>query len=233
MPPVNIHEIEYLKIFVTLLVLLYASILDYKYREIDNKSWLSLVALGFIFNIYEFFISGSYEILKFLIISSVSGLLVAYVLYYTGAMGGGDGKIFMGIAAMFPLFPFATFSLFPLFFLSVFANSVFLSAFLPLIFFIKNIPNIKGVKSLKEVVLLFIGYKREEKDVKEFEAVIARDDKINIFQNANLMELGTTGKSTKEVWVTPALPFIIPITLGFILSLVYGDIVTWIVLRVM
>jgi len=230
---IKLIEIEYLKIIVTLFVLFYASVLDYKYREIDNRSWLSLVVAGFILNIVESFIAGSTDILKFLVVSFIFGLIVAYALYYTGAMGGGDGKIFMGIAAMFPFFPFKTLSVFPLFFLSVFANSVFLSALLPLFFFIMNIPRIGEVKSLKHIVLLFIGYKRKERDVREFEAVIGKGDELNLFQNANLMELGKRGESDDEVWVTPAMPFIIPITLGFILSVVYGDIATLIILQVM
>ena len=30
----------------------------------------------------------------------------------------------------------------------------------------------------------------------------------------------------KDIWVTPGLPFMIPITLGFYVSIFYGDLIT-------
>ncbi len=222
-------EIVRIKILITLMILIYASILDWKYREIDDKSWISLLAAGVILNFIEFLLTGDGRIIIYLIISVATAYAVAYVLYYTGAMGGGDGKIFLGIAAMFPLYPSSTFTVFPLFFLSVFANSVFICSVIPLFFFIKNLKNIREIKDLRHAVLLFISYRKKERDVKPFEAVVAKGGEIRIFQNANTMELGSRSKSDELVWVTPAIPFIIPITLGFLLSLVYGDLTTLLV----
>jgi archaeal preflagellin peptidase FlaK len=37
------------------------------------------------------------------------------------------------------------------------------------------------------------------------------------------------GKVREKVWVTPKIPFLIPITLGFIVAVVWGDILTRII----
>lgn len=226
-------EIVLIKILITLMILLYASILDWKYREIDDKSWISLLAAGITLNLVEFFLTRNIKIIIFLLISLVAAYAVAYVLYYTGAMGGGDGKIFLGIAAMFPLYPAPTFTVFPLFFLSVFANSVFICSVIPFFLIMRNLGNIREIKNLKQVVLLFTAYRKRERDIKPFEAVVAKGDEIRLFQNANTMELGRREESDELVWVTPAIPFIIPITLGFVLSLVYGDLTTLLVVEVL
>lgn len=44
-----------------------------------------------------------------------------------------------------------------------------------------------------------------------------------------ILNAARRGKLPKEVWVTPGLPFLIFITAGFIIALIYGDIV-WIIL---
>jgi preflagellin peptidase FlaK len=38
--------------------------------------------------------------------------------------------------------------------------------------------------------------------------------------------LSEKGIINDEVWVTPGLPFMIPITLGFFVTVVYGDMIT-------
>jgi preflagellin peptidase FlaK len=41
-----------------------------------------------------------------------------------------------------------------------------------------------------------------------------------------LRALSEKGLIKDEVWVTPGLPFMIPITLGFFLAVLYGDMIT-------
>jgi preflagellin peptidase FlaK len=42
---------------------------------------------------------------------------------------------------------------------------------------------------------------------------------------AGLNELETSGLIGNKVWVTPGLPFMIPITAGFYVAVVYGDLI--------
>ncbi len=225
------QELTALKITLALLILAYASLLDWRYREIDDKSWVSMVALGAAFTAYDYLAVKNLALLKFFALSLLASTLLALALYYTGLMGGGDGKILIGIAAMFPLFPSVTLSVFPLFVLSTFANAIFLSASLPLFFFLRNVKHLRSLRSKGEFAALFLGYKRHANEIKSYEIAMEENGRFKIFVNANKVELGRKPETEGEVWVTPALPFVIPITLGFILSLAYGDILSYIIVR--
>ncbi len=41
-----------------------------------------------------------------------------------------------------------------------------------------------------------------------------------------LEQLASSGLIGKRVWVTPGLPFMIPITAGFVSAVVYGDLIS-------
>ena len=171
-------------------------------------------------------------LMKTYFFSIAIAFILAVFLYYSGLMGGGDGKILIGIASMFPYFPYETFSIFPLFVLSVFSNAIVVSLIIPLIFFFYNLR--RGVKptNLKEFCMLFLGYKKKIKYMREFEVIM---DKIFIRAKDIDMYLDSKGKEKvtgdDEVWVTPALPFVIPITIGFLISLKYGDLISFIVVK--
>jgi preflagellin peptidase FlaK len=45
----------------------------------------------------------------------------------------------------------------------------------------------------------------------------------------NLMKWKSEGKIPEKVWITPKIPFLIPITLGLVVAVVYGDILMQIV----
>lgn len=221
-----------IKIIIALVILIYASLLDWKYREIDDKSWLSMFFLGIIFLFHDYFKFKSLNLIKIYFFSIAIAFILAVFLYYSGLMGGGDGKILIGIASMFPYFPYKTFSIFPLFVLSVFSNAIVVSLVIPLIFFFYNLR--RGIKpnNLKEFFMLFLGYKKKIKDMREFEVIM---DKIFIRAKDIDMYLDFKGKEKvtgdEEVWATPALPFVIPITIGFLISLKYGDLISFIVVK--
>jgi preflagellin peptidase FlaK len=46
---------------------------------------------------------------------------------------------------------------------------------------------------------------------------------------SSLMKWKREGKIGERVWITPKLPFLIPITLGFLTAVVYGDILMQII----
>lgn len=217
------------KLFLSFLLLIYASIQDWKYREIDNKIPLSMVSLGIVFLIYDFIDIESLYVIKMFSISIGISFLLVTGLYYAGLMGGGDGKILIGIAALIPVLPYPTYSLFPIFSLSVLTNAIFISALLPLAFFLYNIRYLKEVSSLRSFLVLFLGYKKMAKDIANYEVVIGNGNKYSLFIHAKKAKLGEPIKGSKKVWVTPALPFAIFITAGFMVSAVYGDLISYII----
>ena len=217
-----------LRILLCLGILVYASALDWKYREINDRSWVTPLILGLIFLIHDCLVNevGRMFIIRMYFISLGVAIVLALFLYYTGLMGGGDGKMLIGIASMFPYFPTKVFSIFPLFVLSVFSNSVVISSFIPLSFFIYNLKKKVKPSNAREFFMMFLGYKRKSSEIGQFEVVM---DKI--LMKASDIEFGKREVEGGEVWVTPALPFLIPITLGFVVSLLFGDIISIVVVK--
>lgn len=203
----------------SLLLLFYASFLDLKHREIESKVWQSMVALGVLFLLIDVYSVKNPKIfISFVLILGIA-VIFSVSLHYLGLIGGGDAKILIGLAAVFPFLPRGNFIL-PAFFLSVFTNAIFLALLIPAGFFAANLKHLGSVRSPKELFRLFIARKKDAKDVGEFEAVLNGG---RFFINTKNVEFGSGGRSG-EVWVTPAVPFVILLTAGFIISAVYGDV---------
>lgn len=205
------------------LILAYASFLDLKHRKIDDKSWIALVLLGLLFLAGDYTRVGSGVILPFAFSTGFT-LAVVAVLYYFGIMGSGDCKILLGISALVPL-P-VHFSIFPIFSLGVFTNAIILSLAIPFLFFIYNLRRLKDVKSLRDFFVLFLGYKKKGSEITPFEVALETDSGIKIFLNIKNLELGEKLPTDREVWVSPAIPFVVLITAGFLISALAGDFIS-------
>ncbi len=209
-----------LRAITSLLILSIASYMDVKHREIDRRIWLLMTALGGLFLLLDITSIGNIRLFAlFLFILSLA-VLFSVSLHYLGLIGGGDAKMLIGLGAMYPYLPSGSFLL-PAFFLSVFTNAVVIALVIPLLFFLMNLKLLREVKSIKEFIRLFVGYKKSSKDVGSFEAVLEENQ---LFVNTKTVELGKIS-SEGEVWVTPAFPFVVFITAGFLISILYGDLI--------
>ncbi|NOZ82474.1 MAG: hypothetical protein GXN98_01455, partial [Euryarchaeota archaeon] len=122
-------------------------------------------------------------------------------------------------------------TLFPVFALSVFVNAVAMTLLLPLLFFLINLRHLPRVRSLSELYALFLGYRRKASEIRHYEAVYGNGKSFRFLLTTDA-ELGKAS-GEGEVWVSPAVPFVIPITAGVLLSAVYGDIVSMVILHLM
>ncbi len=211
-----------LRIFSTLPFLVYASFLDLKYREIDSRIWKSMVVLGVVFLIIDAIDSKNPRIFLLLLIVLAIAAAFSVSFHYLGMMGGGDAKLLIGLGAMFPYLPSGDFLL-PVFFLSIFSNGILISIIIPIGFFAINLGNLPRVRSPRDFLRLFMAYKKDSKNLGRFETVL---DEGQIFINVKDVELGKTVHKG-EVWVSPAIPFVVLITLGFMISVLYGDLLVF------
>jgi len=209
-----------LRITATLVLLVYASILDLQSREINRFAWQSMAGLGIILLAIDLAASKSLSLL--VSASIILGIAIAFAVTvnYLGLMGGGDAKLLIGLGAMFPTLPHGTYLL-PAFFLTVFSNAIIASLLVPITFFLRNLGELRSVRSPRDFLRLFIAYQKDSKDLGRFETVL-EDGQLYI--NAREVELGET-ESEGIVWATPALPFVVFLTLGFIISVLYGDLI--------
>ncbi|HDY74479.1 MAG TPA: hypothetical protein ENH51_05155 [Euryarchaeota archaeon] len=212
-----------LRITATLVLLIYASVLDLRSREINRLAWQSMTGLGLILLIVDLAASKSLALLITAAIILGIAVVFAVSIHYLGLMGGGDAKLLIGLGAMFPTLPPGTYVL-PAFFLTVFSNAIIVSLLVPIAFFLRNLGELRGVRSARDFLRLFIAYQKDSKDLGRFETVL---DEGQLFINAREVELGET-EDTGRIWATPALPFVVFLTLGFIISVLHGDLIAFI-----
>ncbi len=216
--------LEILKVLVTLLILLKASVEDLKTRMIDDRLWIAMLLVAIPLDVLEYFVKPFNLIFALIQFSIIFAF--ANVMYYLLRFGGADCKAIICLSVMFPTYPV----LFPwvvkgvIFTLSVLINSVIFAPLIALYFFLRNA--VKGNFSK----LMFVGYKVSIDKIPKFHNLLqfVRDGKLVYsfsgveIDKKSIEELKELG--IKEVWVTPALPFIVFITFGFVLAVVFGDI---------
>lgn len=253
------NSLNALRVLVTVSILLYSCVTDWKHRRAPNELWYILGGIGLLLNIFEFFQYPASSRLLY-VIWLVGGVAFIYILVYIffrfGGFGGADAKALIAIAIVFPMypvinlggifFPLVVKMLSPVFSLSVLGNAVALTIVVPVFVLMNNLTKVPLKELLSNPLGAVSAYKTgirkvngrfqrlqhryEEADdgtVKSrpvFRGIEADEETLN-----RLKKWNKEGKIGDQVWVTPKLPFLIPITLGFIIAIFFGDILMLIV----
>jgi len=213
-------------------ILGYASFTDIKTRRASNLNWLIMGAIGGILLAIQYFTVGFDGQENYLIFIPIMIGLV-YVLFQLRLIfGGADAKALMALAILVPVMP--SIAQFPLFSnsimpfsWSIFSNSIILFLFIPLSLLLYNVAkrNVKfpfcvlGYKmSIKKAKEKFVWPLEKIKDGKRKFAYMPKNFDID----NELKEFEKLG--IREIWVTPKIPFMIPLLAGFICAFIIGDI---------
>jgi preflagellin peptidase FlaK len=221
--------------------LLYACKVDLKERRVPNLLWKYMIVIFVPLIGIEFFM------FKFNVITSLVSFFIVFVLscalYYGGMYGGADAKALIVLAVVFPVYPKILF--FPLinqgfgiFAFSVLSNSVIFSPIVILYVFLRNLKD--GLKDGNPIYYI-TGYRVDAGNVPRFHNLLEYFDGKKIVRlmrgiepnEKMLSDLKKAKKSGKvdKIWVTFQLPFLCFITLGFFISLLIGDILFEVILR--
>jgi len=184
------------------------------------------------------------------VISVLFTFSLVYVIFRLGGFGGADAKALVAIAIMFPAnpsiglaglsFPVAGNGLSPVFALTVLGNAIALTGVVPSGVLVYNLLTAPAAEIVSNPVGAIAGYRvpvgrpggkhlrlmhqygeagdRIERRL-AFKGPVLDDD-----MRARLARWQAEGRIGDHVWVTPQLPFLIPIALGFLTAVVYGDI---------
>ncbi len=169
-------------------------------------------------------------------------LVLAHVFYQFGLLrGGADAKAFMTIALLVPAYPvleaglpFVSLSpavqqavdvVFP-FALVVLLDAALLLIFLPLVFLLRNAfrRDVHGVESLFgyrvniDKVPRFVWLMDRIEDGRHVRVLLPRRRENREEQVRQLRE-----KGFDKVWVTPQIPFLLPMAIGFIAAFLVGN----------
>ncbi len=234
---------DILKILFCVPFLIYSCYSDIKTRRVSNNVWLVMLTGAIFFILYDISTYGI-AYLSRLFISAGFIFVFVYILFQLGIFGGADAKSLIVLSIILPTHPEFTLHKPPapidLFAFGVFGNAVLLTVVVPIGLALYNI--IKTGLHFENPLYIFIGYKAKISEladkhirlIQSFEMIngevkfhfkrggVEIDKKLI----SELKALSEKGLIKNEVWVTPGLPFMIPITLGFFVAVFYGDLIT-------
>jgi len=232
--------INEIKVLITLVILIKASIYDWKFREIPDSLWIILIAFAIPLNAIQYILFPHDYNLLFLIIQFIIVLGMAIVMIFLG-FGGADIKALIALSIMFPTYPNVWIlpllnEGFGIFALSVLSNSLLVAPAIALGLFFRNVLR----REKGKIIYYFIGYKVDVDNIPKFHNLLEYIDEngriVSVIKAVEpddemlkrLKDAKNKGVIDK-VWVTPALPFLIFMTAGFVVAIVLGDLIVEII----
>jgi len=218
-------DIFQVRILLAIVMLSSATIIDIRKREISDLMWIVFGAISVVLLFFEPDITKAALGVGFSLI--VAPLVL--ILWRFGLFGGADA---LGLIVLAALAPMATLSESTVSPFSIVVNSALLSITPMIINFVRNSIRILRRENIfqdfdepasKKIFVMFLGYKsKNPKYSFSLETQVGTKKRLNIaLHNSDHAEYCTT----PNTWVTPGLPFMIFIFGGFILQLLFGDII--------
>jgi preflagellin peptidase FlaK len=150
---------------------------------------------------------------------------------------------FAGIVLPLSYQSFTEIPFWPIFTLSVFGNALVMTIVLPLSVLAYNLVTVPSAERKQNRIPMFLGYRMpietaKERHVRLMHVYEEEGGKVvrtfYLFRHPELSDelykkmltWKKAGKMSDLVWVTPKIPLLIPITLGFIVAVLYGDVLT-------
>ncbi|MBI1829178.1 MAG: peptidase [Thaumarchaeota archaeon] len=206
-------------------MLLIASFYDVWKREVNDALW---IAFGIVSIVLIFFEPELLVALKGVGISLIIAP-IALIIWRAGIFGGADA---FGLIVLAALAPHATLSQSQITPFTTLTNAAILST-APIFFnLIRNLIAISkhqniflGFEETKrnKIIAMFLGYRaKNPKYSFSIEKSEGNHKKLDFsFRNAEQSEFN----NGSDVWVTPGIPYMIYITAGFVVQIIFGDII--------
>lgn len=229
-----------LELYITALImgiLGYASWKDVNERRVENRVWVLMVCLGLPAGLLiqlAYYKEYGIPIALYSLASSAITCTIAVLLFQLGLYGGADAKAMIALSLIRPLKIWGnSVDLVPI---TTFANSVVLSlsAIVPILgwntymHFVRHVKLFEGYEAglPTKILVLITSIKVKKKELaRSMDKYIVIEEWKNGKKYLRLKikydEQSTVTHSSQEeyVWVTPTLPFILFILLGYILTL--------------
>ena len=218
-------DVYNIRILLAILMLSIASSIDIWKREISDALWIGFAAVAVVLIFLEPDLTG---ILKSIGISLIIAP-VALVIWRIGIFGGADALGLMVLAALAPqaslsnglITPFTTLTNAAL--LSVIP--IFTNVIRNVIALLNHSDIFEGFNETrsKKILAIFLGYRaKNPKYGFSIETTEGNHKKLDFsLKHAEKAEFC----SKPDTWITPSIPYILYITAGFVVQIVFGDIV--------
>ena len=206
-------------------MLIVASALDVWKREIHDILWIVFGAIAIILIFVEPLSEQALTKVAFSLIIAP----IALVLWRMGFFGGADAFSLIVLAALAPQLTLIENFVTPL---TTLTNAALLSTVILLVNFIRNLIAILNhidvfagfdENKFKKICAMFIGYRSTNP---KYGFSIEKSDGVHKKLDFTIHHAEKTEFcKTKDTWVTPGIPFMIYIAAGFIVQLIFGDII--------
>ena len=220
-----LSEIAIVRMIAAFVMLGLASFFDLKKREINDILWIGFSALSAVL------IFLSPDIWVSLRIVGISLIIapVALVLWRFGVFGGADAFCLIVLASLAPMFTLNTSQITPF---STLTNAAILSVTPLFVNLCRNVASIlrkedifEGIDETrtKKMIAVFIGYKaKNPKHSFSLERVVDGKKRLDFSLKHAEQALFCNDHG---VWVTPGVPYVLYITAGFVIQVLFGDII--------
>ena len=206
-------------------MLITASALDVWKREIHDLLWIIFGAIAIIL----IFVGPLSEQVLTEVMFSLIIAPIVLVLWRVGLFGGADAFCLIVLAALTPQLTLTENFVTPL---TTLTNAALLSIVILLANFIRNFITIFNHRDIfsgfdenkfRKICAMFLGYRSTNPKYSfSIEKYDGAHKKLDLsMHHAERAEFC----KTKDTWVTPGIPFMIYITAGFVVQLIFGDIV--------
>lgn len=230
-----------LKCITLLVALALASYQDVRTREIEDKIWLVAGAAGAALTACEALAAPAYPLLFALASMGLTAVLAVGV-YFLGLYGGADAKALAVIAVTMPLSPSSSGLYSPFFPLTVLGNALLCSLVLVPACLVYNVawrlsrgqPLFGGVRAglLTRIGALFTAIKVRPRTARQvhFNPIEVRHEGgpagLRLFSRVSDEDEAKDIDDSKEyVWVTPAIPMILFLLVGFVIAALGADLI--------
>jgi preflagellin peptidase FlaK len=222
--------LDVIRLITGTILLAYASYTDLKTRRASNILWVIMAVVGIILLTIQY-LDGGFPNLWYLVFIPIMIVLVYAFFQLRLLFGGADTKALMALAILVPIQPLI--GAFPLWrsFLPgsfcIFLNALLLFLFIPVSLFLFNIGKrnfrfphclLGYVVSVEKAKQTFVWPMEKIQDGKRKLVYMPTDFDVDE-ELAEFEKLGI-----KEIWVTPKVPFMIPLLAGFLATFILGDI---------
>ena len=247
--------LDLLRILLCAVMLIYSSLMDLKTREVSNWTWVVFAPLGLLLDLYEGLYLRAIDPVKVLAIPVLISTGLSLAFYYGRLYGGADAKAFITLSLLMPhppevIKPYLM-VVSPFYPLTVFTDSALIAVLFALLLLTKNLLWGSRSQSIlfegmgeeplwKKSLALLSCLKVEAKKLRgppyQYPAEVVRDSKrrLQLLPNTTADEeaeetfrILVDDLGLRELWVSPTLPFLIFISLGFLCSLLLGDLALW------
>ena len=220
-----LSEITIVRMIAAFVMLGLASFFDLKKREINDILWIGFSALSAVL------IFLSPDIWVSLRIVGISLIIapVALVLWRFGVFGGADAFCLIVLASLAPMLTLNTSQITPF---STLTNAAILSVTPLFVNLCRNVVSIlrkedifEGIDETrtKKMIAVFIGYKaKNPKYSFSLERVVDGKKRLDFSLKHAEQALFCNDHG---VWVTPGVPYVLYITAGFVIQVLYGDMI--------